>query len=206
MRWIKVNQELLQFIKKVQAISQIGLSFSEDPYAIENYQELKNRSVEILARCSHLTLDQCDLYKDYSYPTPQPAVRTLIVSEDQQLLLVQEKDTELWSLPGGWCDIDQTPKENAIKEVFEESGYIIECSRLLAIFDRRNYVKSAIYDVYCLYFLGNVVSGEAKCNHETVAVKWFNLNELPTLSTKNSIQEIKKAYQVYQNKLETYFE
>ena len=206
MRGLEVNQELLQFIKTVQSISQIGLSFSDDPYAIENYQELKKLSVEILARYSNLALDQCDLYKDYMYPTPQPAVRTLVMGEDQQLLLVQEKDTDLWSLPGGWCDIDQSPKQSAIKEVVEESGYTIECSRLLGVFDRRNYVKSSLYDVYCLYFLGNVVTGKAKCNHETIAVKWFNINELPPLSSKNSIQEIQKAYQVYKNNLDTYFE
>ena len=32
---------ILEFIKKVQSIAQIGLSFSTDPYAIDNYEELK---------------------------------------------------------------------------------------------------------------------------------------------------------------------
>jgi len=201
-----MNQELVQFIKKVQSISQIGLSFSDDPYAVENYQELKKISIEMLASNSNINLDQCDLYKDFIYPTPQPAVRTLIIGESHKVLLVQEKDSQLWSLPGGWCDIECSPKESAIKEVLEESGYMIECSRLLGVFDRRNYVEKSLYDVYCLYFLGNVVSGEGKCNHETMDVNWFNINELPPLSTKNSIEEIKTAYRVYKNNLETYFE
>lgn len=200
-----MENQLLEFIKKVQSIAQIGLSFSTDPYAIDNYEELRKISIRMLKEYTSLPDDECELYKDFIYPTPQPAVRTLVV-RDNKLLLVKEKDSGLWSLPGGWCDIDCTPKETAIKETYEESGYVIECTKLLAVFDRRQYIKKSLYDVYCLYFLGNVVAGEAKCNHETEDIGWFELSNLPSLSRKNSIEEIQKAYHVYKEKLETYFE
>lgn len=200
-----MENQVLEFIKKVQSIAQIGLSFSTDPYAIDNYEELRKISIIMLKEYTSLPDDECELYKDFIYPTPQPAVRTLVV-RDNKLLLVKEKDSGLWSLPGGWCDIDCTPKETAIKETYEESGYVIECTKLLAVFDRRHYIKKSLYDVYCLYFLGNVVAGEAKCNHETEDIGWFELSNLPSLSRKNSIEEIQKAYHVYKEKLETYFE
>ena len=200
-----MENQVLEFIKKVQSIAQIGLSFSTDPYAIDNYEELRKISIRMLKEYTSLPDDECELYKDFIYPTPQPAVRTLVV-RDNKLLLVKEKDSGLWSLPGGWCDIDCTPKETAIKETYEESGYVIECTKLLAVFDRRHYIKKSLYDVYCLYFLGNVVAGEAKCNHETEDIGWFEVSNLPSLSRKNSIEEIQKAYHVYKKKLETYFE
>ena len=200
-----MENQVLEFIKKVQSIAQIGLSFSTDPYAIDNYEELRKISIRMLKEYTSLPDDECELYKDFIYPTPQPAVRTLVV-RDNKLLLVKEKDSGLWSLPGGWCDIDCTPKETAIKETYEESGYVIECTKLLAVFDRRHYIKKSLYDVYCLYFLGNVVAGEAKCNHETKDIGWFEVSNLPSLSRKNSIEEIQKAYHVYKEKLETYFE
>ena len=200
-----MENQVLEFIKKVQSIAQIGLSFSTDPYAIDNYEELRKISIRMLKEYTSLPDDECELYKDFIYPTPQPAVRTLVV-RDNKLLLVKEKDSGLWSLPGGWCDIDCTPKETAIKETYEESGYVIESTKLLAVFDRRHYIKKSLYDVYCLYFLGNVVAGEAKCNHETEDIGWFELSNLPSLSRKNSIEEIQKAYHVYKEKLETYFE
>ena len=196
-----MENQVLEFIKKVQSIAQIGLSFSTDPYAIDNYEELRKISIRMLKEYTSLPDDECELYKDFIYPTPQPAVRTLVV-RDNKLLLVKEKDSGLWSLPGGWCDIDCTPKETAIKETYEESGYVIECTKLLAVFDRRHYIKKSLYDVYCLYFLGNVVAGEAKCNHETEDIGWFELSNLPSLSRKNSIEEIQKAYHVYKEKLE----
>lgn len=200
-----MDDQVLEFIKKVQSIAQIGLSFSIDPYAVDNYKELKEISVKMLHDYTSLPLNTCDLYKDFIYPTPQPAVRSMVIKDDQ-LLLVKEKDSGLWSLPGGWCDIDCSPKETAIKETFEESGYVIDCTKLLAVFDRRNYIKKSLYDVYCLYFLGNVVAGEPKCNHETEDIGWFNISSLPTLSRKNSIEEIQKTYEVYRKNLETYFE
>ena len=200
-----MENQVLEFIKKVQSIAQIGLSFSTDPYAIDNYEELRKISIRMLKEYTSLPDDECELYKDFIYPTPQPAVRTLVV-RDNKLLLVKEKDSGLWSLPGGWCDIDCTPKETAIKETYEEAGYVIECTKLLAVFDRRHYIKKSLYDVYCLYFLGNVVAGEAKCNHETEDIGWFEVSNLPSLSRKNSIEEIQKAYHVYKEKLETYFE
>jgi 8-oxo-dGTP diphosphatase len=54
--------------------------------------------------------------------------------------------------------------------------------------------------------LGNVVGGEAKCNHETEDIGWFSISNLPPLSRKNSIEEIQRAYKVYVENLETYFE
>ena len=200
-----MENQVLEFIKKVQSIAQIGLSFSTDPYAIDNYEELRKISIRMLKEYTSLPDDECELYKDFIYPTPQPAVRTLVV-RDNKLLLVKEKDSGLWSLPGGWCDIDCTPKETAIKETYEESGYVIECTKLLAVFDRRHYIKKSLYDVYCLYFLGNVVAGEAKCNHETEDIGWVEGSYLSSLFRKNSIEEIQKAYHVYKEKLETYFE
>lgn len=200
-----MNDEILEFIKKVQAISQTGLSFSKDVYALENYEELKAVSIEMLSKYTGVTGRDADLYRDYTYPTPQPAVRTLVV-EAGKILLVQERESGLWSLPGGWCDIDQTPAANAVKEVWEESGYHVQITKLLGVFDRRNYLERSLYDVYCFYFLGEKVGGEPLPNHETIAVDWFPIDQLPPLSRKNSYEEIRKAYEVYIAGGDAYFE
>ena len=41
--------------------------------------------------------------------------------EDGKILLVLEKNGT-WSLPGGWCDVDQSIASNTEKEVHEEAG------------------------------------------------------------------------------------
>lgn len=200
-----MTDDILQFIKKVQAISHAGLSYSKDPFALENYEELKAASIQILEQVAGIGPGHSDLYRDYAYPTPQAAVRTLVIDQEK-ILFVREKESGRWSLPGGWCDIGLTPSENAAKEVREESGYHVQCTRLLAIYDRRNYLKKSLYDIYCFYFLAVPTGGYPHPNHETTQVEWFPLDNLPPLSRKNSREEILKAYEVYKQGLPAYFE
>lgn len=197
--------KFLEFIKKVQAISHTGLTYSEDEYAIENYEELRELSIKMLNEYTEKPIEDCDLYENYYYPTPQPAVRTLVIKDDK-ILFVKEKESGKWSLPGGWCDIDSSPKEAAVLEVKQESGYIVEITKLLGVLDRRNYRKSTYYDVYNICFLAHVIGGESRCNHETSDVKWFSFDNLPELSTKITKDEINIIYDVYINNKESYFE
>lgn len=76
-----MEDNVLEFIKKVQSIAQIGLSFSTDPYAIDNYEELRKISINMLKEYTSLPDSECELYKDFSYPTPQPAVRMLVMKQ-----------------------------------------------------------------------------------------------------------------------------
>lgn len=194
-----------EFIKKVKAISHIGLTYSKDEYALENYEELKNLSEEMLGLYTNTPIDECDIYKNGYYPTPQASVRTLVI-KDSLILFVKEKDTGTWSVPGGWCDIDTSPSEAAIMEIKQESGYDVKINRLLAVMDRSKYYKSQTYDVYNVCFLAEIIGGEPKCNHETCDIGWFSIDKLPELSFKNTEEEIKIMYDVYINKKEAYFD
>ena len=53
----------------------------------------------------------------------------------KKILLVQENNLR-WTLPGGLCDVDQSPAENTIKEVFEEVSLKISVDKIVAIHDR----------------------------------------------------------------------
>lgn len=60
----------------------------------------------------------CD---ESGYQTPKIDTGAAIFREGK-LLLVQEKNGT-WSLPGGWCDVDQSVASNTVKEVREETGW-----------------------------------------------------------------------------------
>lgn len=115
-----------QFAMKVQAISKIGKLFSEDPFAVENYEELETLSIEMLNKKVLSDPIANNVYERSIYPTPNVSVRTMVFNESNQLLMVQEKDDGGWSLPGGWCDVYESPTESAIKEVRQESGCIVQ--------------------------------------------------------------------------------
>lgn len=69
------------------------------------------------------------------YQTPKIDTRAAIFKKDR-ILIVKENDGR-WSLPGGWCEYNCSPAENAVKEVREEAGLNVEVSRLIAVQDRK---------------------------------------------------------------------
>ena len=36
---------------------------------------------------------------------------------------IGKENNGTWSLPGGWCDVDQSVASNTVKEVKEETGF-----------------------------------------------------------------------------------
>ncbi len=197
---------ILDFIKKVQASAQIGLSFSKDPYDLERSKELKELSVKMLEHYLDNEKIEPDLYLDTKYPTAKVSVRSLVVNENNEVLCVKEQDSGKWSLPGGWCDIDTTAMEAAIKETSEESGFIVEIERLLGVVDHSKHYNKSLLNITDIYFLGKVVGGEAKPNFEVSMVDWFSIDNLPDFGFKSPKNIVELMFDVYINNKPTYFE
>lgn len=186
-----------EFASKVQSVSKIGLKFSHDPYAIENYEELEALSKEMLNQCVETPIER-NMYSKDIYPTPNVSVRMLVFNELGQCLFVQESLDGLWSVPGGWCDVFYSPSENGEREVLQEAGITVKADRCLGIFQREKYRdKTSLVSEYVLYFSANYQGGELITNHETMDAGFFDLDAMPTLSTKNTQAEINKALEAY---------
>ena len=77
-----------------------------------------------------------DLFCNESgYQTPKIDTRAAIF-QGGKILLVHEKNGT-WSLPGGWCDVDQSVASNVIKEVREEAGLDVTADKVIAVQDWR---------------------------------------------------------------------
>jgi ADP-ribose pyrophosphatase YjhB (NUDIX family) len=188
-----MDDKLYQFIIKVAAISKIGLLFSKDPYAIENYNELQNLSKELIEDLGKFKIDGPNYFSRDIYPTPNVSVRALIFNEHKQLLLVKEASLGTWSLPGGWCDLFETPSEAIIKEVIQEAGIHIKVERLLGISDRIKYKTNKKWSEYAVMFLATIIEDTKVFGHEVSQVGFFDINSLPELSFKSNQEEIKRA-------------
>ena len=94
----------------------------------------------------------------------------------------ERSDNNRWTLPGGWCDVGQTPSENVVKEVFEESGFVTRAVKLLAVYDNRRHPHNPRnpFQTYKLLFRCEIVGGEARGGLETAVVDFFAENEIPT--------------------------
>jgi 8-oxo-dGTP diphosphatase len=196
-----------QFVIKVLGIAKIGKKFSKDPYALENYEELHLLGQE-MAGTLMPSVDACTLFERDVYPTPNLSVRVIITNQDNQVLFVREKQDGLWSVPGGWVDLFQSVKQAAMAEALQEAGVIISIDRILSIFQREKHKDyPTLLSETCIYFHAVILEGEPHAGFETYETMWVNIEEeLPTLSRKNSSNEIMTAWRCYKEQQHPYFE
>ena len=177
-RWV-------QWARELQAIAQTGLHFSDSEYDHERYQKILQISVEIFAEYSGKSPSLIhELFENQTgYATPKVDVRG-VVFRSGKLLLVRERTDGLWTLPGGWADVNDSPSEAVEREVLEESGFRTRAERMLAVFDRARHPHEPPFPfhVYKLFVLCGLQGGEARTTFETSEVDFFGQNEIPPLS------------------------
>lgn len=128
--------------------------------------------------------------RETGYATPKIGVRGAVFDAEGRLLLVQETaDNHRWTLPGGWAEVNQTPAESVVREVFEESGYHARPVKLAAVWDRaRQAQPPAPYSVVRMFFICELTGGEPRTSLETSGHGWFLEPEIPPdLSTGRTL-------------------
>ena len=194
-------EEFYDFVVKVHAIAKIGLTYSKDPYAIDNYKELNELSKEMLEKFMDVKFDKPSMFTKEVYPTPNISVRTLIGNEKNQILLVREANTGFWSFPGGWAELYDSPKEAAYNEVVQETGVKPEIVRLIGVLNRLPHKTDKPVPEYVIIFEGKVSDNDySKHCHEISDVKFFDIDNLPEMSKKLSKAELDMIFDAYKNK------
>jgi len=128
------------------------------------------------------------------------ACAVVIVNENNEILLQKRSDNQMWGLPGGLIELDDTIGQCAIREVKEETNLDIEIVRFIGVFNNpfmrwreKDYARIISYA-----FVGRVIGSSMKVNdHESLALKYFSYEELPIIHSIDTL-EIIQAY--YQNK------
>jgi ADP-ribose pyrophosphatase YjhB (NUDIX family) len=128
-------------------------------------------------------------------PTPKLDVRAALFDGDA-ILLVREASDGLWSLPGGWIDIDESPARAAERETKEESGFDCKATKLIAVWDRNRHPHPPmLLHVYKLLFLCELRGGSPKLSQETTEIGFFRADALPPLSTARVLApQIERAF------------
>lgn len=196
------SKQVFDYILKIQSIAKIGLIFSNDPYAISNYTEINELSLRFLEEFMEVEFDRPNYFKRDIYPTPSISVRCLIMNDSKdKILLVREVNSGKYSIPGGWCDLYDSPADTAINESRQEAGADIEPIRLVGLTNHTPFKSNASIPEYVAFFEGKLKGDLHEHEYETDDVQWFDIHNLPQMSRKLALEEINKMIDaVVQNK------
>ncbi|MFI2128760.1 NUDIX hydrolase [Lysinibacillus fusiformis] len=108
----------------------------------------------------------------------------VIILNEQNEVLLQKRYDGYWGLPGGLMDLGESFEEVAKREVFEETGLVVENLKLLNVFSGSEYYLKVpngdeLYSVTAVYYTRDV-SGDMKIDYnESEKMQYFSMNNLP---------------------------
>ena len=178
-----MEDQILEWAKELQSIAQAGLFYGRDVFDRERYQRIREIAAQMLSMRADLPMDKViEVFcSDTGYQTPKVDSRAAIF-RDGRILLVRENDGR-WSLPGGWCEYNLAPADNAVKEAKEEAGVDVTVKKLIAVHDKNKHnPKPYLFSVIKIFYLCELTGGEFVANIETSASGFFSLEELPEMA------------------------
>src|SRR5260370_33199622 len=145
-QWLSIAREL-------RAIEQTGLTFTADRFDRQRYERVRELAASMLALGSAADYEAIlgVLRGDMGYATPKVDVRGAAFV-DGRVLMVRELSDGLWTLPGGWADVNQSGSECVVREIFEESGFHARALKLAGVphYRTSRHPPRALHQVYTL--------------------------------------------------------
>ncbi len=171
--------------RKLQALAQTGLEFNTNEYDRDRYELISKIAAELMAAHCDTPVEIFEklFCEQYGYATPKVDVRAAAF-RDGKILLVREAADGLWTMPGGWADVNDSPREAVEREMREETGFEAKAVKLAAVYDRARHPHQPPlpFHVYKMIFLCEITGGVATPSRETPEVDFFPLEKLPPLS------------------------
>lgn len=181
-----MTHDWLAFAKQLRSIAQTGQTYTDNKYELERYQQLEALTNQMFAVLGDVPIEKIEnlIIPDRGYATPKVDVRGAVFDDQGRVLLVREIKDGLWTLPGGWADVNEGPSANVLKEIIEESGHRASQPRLAMLKDRslHPYAHYSPDHIYKLFYVCTHEGGEFVPNNETDAADFFALDDLPPLS------------------------
>lgn len=110
-------------------------------------------------------------------------VVVLVFDQHSHLLMVQSD--EVWKLPGGFIELEESAEETGIREIWEETGINIENLQLIGVFSGKNFFTKLsngdeYFPVTLAYTTNDIRGGTLKPDGiETQKVQFFKWSVLP---------------------------
>jgi ADP-ribose pyrophosphatase YjhB (NUDIX family) len=184
-------------VRRLQAIAQNGLHYTESPFERERFEEVRAVAVELAAGDDAPLEELAASFASQSgHACPKVDVRAVAI-RDGEVLLVRGRDDGLWTPPGGWAEVGESPRRSAEKELLEESGYAGRAAKLVGLWevDVRHRPRWPFYGwkVVLLCELGDADPLPHQAS-EILEVGFFREDALPELSGRIRSEQLALAF------------
>lgn len=140
-------------------------------------------------------MGRIDFFDDPAAPAANslvPSVTVAVRDDRGRLLLIHRTDNDLWALPGGGVDLGESVPSAGVREVEEETGYIIEIVGLVGIYsDPRHvmqYADGEVRQQFSICMRGEVRGGSPRPSSESSEVEWVAPEQLDGLQIHPSMR------------------
>jgi len=113
-------------------------------------------------------------------------------NKQDKVFLVYRSDKQIWNLPGGGIENNETPEQAAIREAQEETGFSTQLLKKVGIYKNIDLKTGGIWNKTHL-FIARIVSGKYEPEFQGCEGAWFPVNQLPDTLQPVSLQRIKDA-------------
>ena len=135
---------------------------------VSKYIERDSRQRETCVSCGRIF-----------YHNSKPCVGALVVDRGRVLLVRRTKKPfkGYWDIPGGFLEPGEHPEEGLVRELKEETRLDVRPREILGIFMDK-YGSGGEYTLN-IYYIAQVVGGEARACSDAGELKWFDKKNLP---------------------------
>ncbi|MEQ1832872.1 MAG: NUDIX domain-containing protein [Candidatus Eisenbacteria bacterium] len=118
-----------------------------------------------------------------------PTVTVLVVDSRGRVLLVRHVEGNDWTTPGGMIEPYETPADAALREVWEETGLLVELSNIVGVFGGPEcasiYSNGDQVAWVTTVFRARAVAGSLKADgDEVLEARYLTRNEIRDLPCK----------------------
>jgi len=135
------------------------------------------------------------------YPEkPLVGVGILIQRGNKYLLIKRaaEPDKGLWSVPGGMIELGEKASEAAVREVFEETGLVVDVVKVLDVIDKIIIDEDKVkFHFVIVDYIADYRSGELKASSDALDASWVTVEKFKDYELSPTLIELLKKIGLY---------
>jgi ADP-ribose pyrophosphatase YjhB (NUDIX family) len=133
-------------------------------------------------------MGRVDYYDDPDAPAANslvPAASAIVTDEQGRILLHRRRDNDQWALPGGVMELGESLGECVVREVREETGFVVEPVGVVGIYSDPKHVfaydDGEVRQEFSICFECRVTAGDLAVSDESYEVEFFPPEEIASL-------------------------